>query len=220
MQNFTRAGVEKIIIDTTGNGGGSIALSMVWQSFFSPNNLIGDINFSGVMRDTPLARKCLNAHLTGAGDTRSSAAYYGPGNFRSVDGSALTTRTGNYFGNGRNITINGAGLPVSDVCVERISVYIGASTALQLTPRARLNPTPASVTPFRGHTWRLPHSTRPMSSYLVTVSADRLARPSRRSSSAISTSRRLSSTRGRGRRPNSSNSCGSPGFCLDRRLVS
>lgn len=192
---------------------------MVWQSFFSPNNLIGDINFSGVMRDTPLARKCLNAHLTGAGDTRSSAAYYGPGNFRSVDGSALTTRTSNYFGNGRNITINGAGLPVSDVCVKRIFEYMSASTALKLTLRGRFTLIPASVTPFQGRTWRLPHTTRPTSSYLVTVFADRLARPSRRSSSAISTSRRLSSTRGRGRRPSSSNLCGSSVLGLDRRLV-
>jgi hypothetical protein len=90
---------------------------MVWQSFFAPSNLVGDINFSGVMRDTPLARKCLNAHLTGAGKTRSSAGYYGPSNFRSQDGRALTSSSGNYFSNGYNISIDGGQLPVSNMSV-------------------------------------------------------------------------------------------------------
>ena len=177
---------------------------MVWQSFFAPSNLLGDINFSGVMRDTPLARKCLNAHLTGAGKTRNSAGYYGPSNFRSADGRALTTSSGNYFSSARNITINGAGLPVSNMCVLFYPLFhLAEPDALRL-------PFVASATRSQRRTSRRQPSTRPTSSSLETASAARPARLLQTTSSATSTSRRSSSTHGRASRPSSSNLCGHP----------
>lgn len=75
LQNFTSAGVKKVIIDTTGNGGGSIALSIIWQSLFAGSSYTADLNFQSVMRNSPLAKKFVAAHTK---SSSMSEGYYGP----------------------------------------------------------------------------------------------------------------------------------------------
>lgn len=45
-------------------GGGSVALNIIWQSIFSGKNYEKYLNFESVFRAAPLAKKFVRAHIS------------------------------------------------------------------------------------------------------------------------------------------------------------
>ncbi|CED82589.1 hypothetical protein [Phaffia rhodozyma] len=131
FQNFTEAGVTKVIIDTTQNGGGSVTLNIVWQSIFSGTPYQEYLNFEGVLRAAPLAEKFLNYHIQ---NPQADAGLYGPLNFRAANGNDLLSNF-NYFSVQGNIVENGQTLktsqPLRDVLYQN---YLSRSSSPVYSP--------------------------------------------------------------------------------------
>jgi hypothetical protein len=62
VRNFTAAGVERVLFDTTNNVGGYIVLSQFLQRLFTDEKLLDQIGFQTVLRKTPLAEALAKAY--------------------------------------------------------------------------------------------------------------------------------------------------------------
>ncbi|CDZ98146.1 hypothetical protein [Phaffia rhodozyma] len=111
FQNFTINGVSKVIIDTTGNGGGSVALNIIWQSLFSGSSYTKYLNFQSVFRYAPLAEKFVNYHIR---YPTIDPGYYAPTSFRKDSGSSFIS-TESFFTEKRSLTANGHTFQTSEL---------------------------------------------------------------------------------------------------------
>lgn len=55
LRNFTSAGIENVLIDTSNNGGGAVVLSQVAQVLFTGQRFQNEANFESVLRRSPLS---------------------------------------------------------------------------------------------------------------------------------------------------------------------
>lgn len=55
--------VTRLIVDVTGNGGGSIALALILENLFSESAHADQLGFQSVMREASLSKKLVQAHI-------------------------------------------------------------------------------------------------------------------------------------------------------------
>lgn len=117
FKNFTAAGVEKILIDTSNNGGGAVALNQFFQRYITGEQYEVDLNFETLLRDSPLARGLLKANIANANnDTEGNV--YNPSKYRNgTQEIALNT---DLFNPGNTYTINGQTLKTSNTVSDSI----------------------------------------------------------------------------------------------------
>lgn len=108
MDNFTTAGVESVLIDTSNNGGGVIVLNQLAQRLFTGSKYEQDNNFHNVLRDSPLAQ----ALAKRTQDVGATSAQYSPNRYR--DGSSLLSASANLFSPGSSKPVNGQTLQMSN----------------------------------------------------------------------------------------------------------
>lgn len=112
LRNFTSAGIENVLIDTSNNGGGAVVLSQVAQVLFTGQRFENEANFETVLRRSPLTEAILQRFI----DTPSLAdvfSTFNPATYRS--GTANLPRDANYFSPGREYTINNQTLRTSNL---------------------------------------------------------------------------------------------------------
>jgi hypothetical protein len=119
FRNLTKAGVERIMIDTSNNGGGSVELNQYLQRYLTGDDYEVDLNFNTLLRDSPLARALLEANIKAAG----SGAYlgnniYSPGKYRN--GTSMVAVDDDIFTPGKDYTINNKTLSTSDVLQDNV----------------------------------------------------------------------------------------------------
>lgn len=112
LRNFTSAGIENVLIDTSNNGGGAVVLSQVAQVLFTGQRFQNEANFETVLRRSPLSEAFLQRFI----DNPSLAnvfSTFNPSTYRYND-TPLAANT-NFFDPGREYTINGQTLRTSNL---------------------------------------------------------------------------------------------------------
>jgi hypothetical protein len=102
FRNFTKAGVERIMIDTSNNGGGSVALNQFLQRYLTGEDYEVDLNFATLLRKSPLAEGLLKANLAAGQTEATSRNIYQPGQYRN--GSAQVPANDDIFSPGNQYT--------------------------------------------------------------------------------------------------------------------
>ena len=108
LNNFTNAGIENVLIDTSNNGGGVIVLNQLAQRLFTGNQYSLNNNFENVLRDSPLSQALLERTVRSGVRT----AQYSPNRYR--DGDSLLSAGTNLFSPGNSRQINGQTLETSN----------------------------------------------------------------------------------------------------------
>jgi hypothetical protein len=138
FKNFTQAGVERIMIDTSNNGGGSVVLNQFLQRYLTGDDYEVDLNFDTLLRKSPLAEALLQANLK-AGATRDSYGnIYQPGQYRN--GTELVAPDKGFFNPGKEYTINGQTLYTSDFLQDDVQFIDTLEDSLNISNTAPYSP--------------------------------------------------------------------------------
>ena len=135
LQNLTSAGVSKVLIDTTNNGGGSVLLNQVLQRLMTGEKYEIDNNFQSLLRKAPLAEAFLQAHID---NPSADSGSFGPQLFRNGTND-LSSGT-DYFVPGLSQTINGATLLTSNYLEDNIDEIEQLDAAWNLSSNAAFAP--------------------------------------------------------------------------------
>jgi hypothetical protein len=111
IQNFTTAGVKKIIIDTSNNGGGSVLFNQWLQFLLTGTRRKLDLNFPTVIRRSPITEKMMNAYGKGG---KSGLGLFNPASFRAQGDATAFGVSDDLFAAGQTFRINGRELRTSD----------------------------------------------------------------------------------------------------------
>jgi hypothetical protein len=138
FRNFTKAGVERIMIDTSNNGGGSVALNQFLQRYLTGEDYEVDLNFATLLRKSPLAEGLLKANLAAGQTEATSRNIYQPGQYRN--GSAMVDANKDIFSPGNQYTINGNTLTTSNILQDDYQIIDTLETALNISDSAPYSP--------------------------------------------------------------------------------
>lgn len=117
FKNFTKARVEKILIDTSSNGGGQVLLNQFFQRYLTGEKFEIDLNFDTLLRKSPLAQGLLAANIKNGNNDTSNNIYY-PAKYRN--GSSLIAASTDIFNPGNLYTINGETLETSNELMDDV----------------------------------------------------------------------------------------------------
>lgn len=117
FKNFTAAGVERILIDTSNNGGGQVVLNQFLQRYITGERHEVDLNFDTLLRNSPLAEGLLKANIEHASHYTIGNTYF-PSKYR--DGTERVTANTDFFSPGNSYTINGEILHTSNTLQDSI----------------------------------------------------------------------------------------------------
>lgn len=117
LRNLTQAGVTKLLIDTSNNGGGNIALTQWLQRLITGEKYLSYVNFQSLLRKAPLSEALVDAHIANP-DAESGS--FSPSYFRNGGNGSLVdlSNSTDFFEPGQQRNINGQTLytsnPISD----------------------------------------------------------------------------------------------------------
>lgn len=120
FQNLSKAGVERIMIDTSNNGGGSVSLNQYLQRYLTGDDYEVDLNFRTLLRDAPLARALMEANIQAAmvdTSTVEGNVYY-PGKYRN--GTEMIADDADLFSPGNEYTVNSKTLKTSNYVQDNV----------------------------------------------------------------------------------------------------
>jgi hypothetical protein len=120
FQNLSKAGVQRIMIDTSNNGGGSVSLNQYLQRYLTGDDYEVDLNFKTLLRDAPLARALMKANIQTAfvdNSTVEGNIYY-PGKYRN--GTEMIADDADLFTPGNEYTINDKTLKTSNYVQDNV----------------------------------------------------------------------------------------------------
>lgn len=112
LQNFTTAGVDNVLVDTSNNGGGSVLLNQAAQRLFTGQQFLEENNFESVFRRAPLAEALHQRYLDNPGI--NPGGFYNPTTFRSGNSTDTLAPGTNFFSPGDSFTINEVTLQTSN----------------------------------------------------------------------------------------------------------
>jgi hypothetical protein len=138
FQNFTRAGVERVMIDTSGNGGGSVALNQYLQRFMTGDDFEVDLNFDTLLRKSPLAEALLAANIEAGLSSSTSQNTYQPGLYRN--GTAIVSADRDIFTPGNEYTINDQSLVTSDFVQDDVQLIDTLESILHISDTPPYSP--------------------------------------------------------------------------------
>lgn len=117
FRNFTSAGVEKILIDTSNNGGGQVVLNQFLQRYITGEQYEAGLNFDTVLRKSPLVEGLLKANIVNASAETVNNVFY-PGKYRR--GAQQVSADEDVFDPGNSYTVNGETLQTSNLLQDSI----------------------------------------------------------------------------------------------------
>lgn len=123
FRNFTSAGVEKILIDTSSNGGGQVLLNQFFQRYITGEDFEVDLNFDTLLRKSPLAQALLQANIENANNDTVNNVFF-PGKYRN--GTDQVAPNADLFNPGNSYPINGQTLDTSNTIqdgLEQVDAY-------------------------------------------------------------------------------------------------
>lgn len=138
FRNFTKAGVERIMTDTSNNGGGSVALNQFLQRYLTGDDYEVDLNFATLLRKSPLAEALLEVNLEAGQTEATSRNIYQPGQYRN--GTAKVPVNEDIFDPGNQYTINGQTLFTSNFLQDDIQIIDTLENALNISDTPPYSP--------------------------------------------------------------------------------
>ena len=132
IQNFTRAGITQVLIDTSNNGGGAIAATQWLQRLMMGEQYLEELNFDTLLVKAPLAEAIVDAHIA-----RPEIDYgsYSPTVFRNGTLMDLANST-DYFEPGMEKVINGKTLRTSNYISDSVQQIIEIDKYVNLSDAA------------------------------------------------------------------------------------
>ena len=137
FKNFTQAGVERIMIDTSNNGG-SVDLNQFLQRYLTGDDYEVDLNFDTLLRKSPLAEALLQANLKVGATGATYRNIYQPGQYRN--GSEMVPVDKNFFDPGNEYAINGQTLYTSDALQDDVQFIDVLEDSLNISNTAPYSP--------------------------------------------------------------------------------
>lgn len=119
LRNFTAAGIENVLIDTSNNGGGAIVLSQIAQVLFTGQRFQNEANFETVLRRSPLSEALLQRFIDNPSLVNVFSTY-NPTTYRNSTSLNPLARNANFFSPGREYNINGQTLRTSNLLRDTI----------------------------------------------------------------------------------------------------
>lgn len=110
LQNFTEAGVERVIIDTSNNPGGYVYFSGLLQLALAGGQYEPELNFEVLYRKSPMSEDAVAAHVA---NTRLPITYWDPIRNLDSDGQQLSA-SDNWMNPGTDVTIGNSTLRASN----------------------------------------------------------------------------------------------------------
>ncbi|EIW70658.1 hypothetical protein TREMEDRAFT_61166 [Tremella mesenterica DSM 1558] len=135
LQNFSKNGITKVLLDTTNDGGGFISLAQLLERLFTGEKYTPENNFQTVFRKVPLSQALLQAHLD---NPSAPANTFSPVSYRESNLTDLSNDT-NYFKPGLSRQINNHTLYTSDYIsdsLDTLTVYNKVVPFTQMAPYA------------------------------------------------------------------------------------
>lgn len=130
FKNFTKSGVEKILIDTSNNGGGEVVLNQFLQRYITGEQYEVDLNFDTLLRKSPLAQALLEANIQNASEMTTGNVFF-PGKYRN--GTSIIVADADLFNPGNSYTINGQTLETSNEIMDDIQTIDAYEGPLNIT---------------------------------------------------------------------------------------
>lgn len=137
LQNFTKAGVERIVVDTSNNGGGYVYLSGILQLALAGGQYEPDLNFEVLFRKAPMSVAAVEAY--NQRPYTSIPGYWSPASLLDADSARPLSLTTNWMEPGVDFEVPPGTLK--------------ASNKVQFAPEDSLNQIetgPAGIAPFTG----------------------------------------------------------------------
>ena len=138
FRNFTQAGVERIMIDTSNNGGGSVALNQFLQRYLTGEAYEVDSNFDTLLRKSPLSEGLLKANIRVGQTDATASSVYQPGQWRN--GTAMVPPDEDIFEPGNEYIINSKTLYTSDITQDDLQSIDDLSGVLNISESAPYSP--------------------------------------------------------------------------------
>jgi len=138
FRNLTKAGVQRIMIDTTNNAGGSVTLNQLLQRYLTGDAYQVDLNFDTLLRKSPLSEALLKATIQAGQSDATSNNIYQPGKYRN--GTATVAPDEDIFQPGNEYTINTKTLYTSNVVQDDLEFVDGLDGTLNISDSAPYPP--------------------------------------------------------------------------------
>ena len=121
LQNMTARGVQKVLIDTTNNPGGSVRLNQVLQRLLTGDELLEENNFDSVIRNADLSNEMVNVYLS---DPLASDSDFSPYTYRNDTSLVDLGNSTDYLEPGGYMEINGETLYTSDLLRDSLDLVL------------------------------------------------------------------------------------------------
>jgi hypothetical protein len=112
LQNLMAIGIENILVDTSNNGGGAVALGQVAQRLFTGEDLLAVNNFASVFRKAPLTEAIHQHYLDNPGI--SPQGFFSPEMYHPANSTDDFGPKVNIFQPGESFKINGREFALSN----------------------------------------------------------------------------------------------------------
>ena len=139
IQNFTQAGITKVVIDTSNNGGGYISLTQFLQRAMTGTKFLAENNFDTLFAKTDLSEAMAKAYIAQP-RLQSSGGSWAPTQLRKWGTTQDLSRYQNYFEPGKQMNINGHTLYTSNDVSDSVDDVISNARLLGLGDDAPFKP--------------------------------------------------------------------------------
>ena len=138
FRNLTEAGVERIMIDTTNNAGGSVPLNQFLQRYLTGETYEVDLNFDTLLRKSPLSEALLKATIQVGQSDATANNVYQPGKYRN--GTEMVAPDEDIFQPGNEYIINAKTLYTSDIVQDDLQIIDDLDGVLNISDFAPYPP--------------------------------------------------------------------------------
>lgn len=132
IRNLTQAGVTRVLIDTSNNGGGAISATQWLQRLMTGEQYLRELNFETLLVKAPLAEAIVDAHIA---NPKIDFGSYSPQIFRNGSLMDLANST-DYFDPGMEKLINGKTLRTSNFISDSVEQIIAIDQYVNLSDTA------------------------------------------------------------------------------------